>query len=170
MLGWQDDRPLTDVLDKKDATKITKALGYKTCGELLAHYPRDYIRHNQDVGLGDAAEGDIVTITGTVTGITTRDTGKTTIINVQLDGHIIATFFNAMYVLRMLHRGQRVMMSGKLKYFRQQPQLQQPDFVEIDAFGRPDGELAAYQAPAAGKKKPQKATGSLRNLSIRPAR
>ncbi|MDK8814629.1 ATP-dependent DNA helicase RecG [Corynebacterium sp. MSK073] len=167
MLGWQDDRPLTDVLEKKDATKITKALGYKTCGELLAHYPRDYIRHNQDVGLGDAAEGDIVTVTGTVTGITTRDTGKTTIINVQLDGHIVATFFNAMYVLRMLHRGQRVMMSGKLKYFRQQPQLQQPDFVEIDAFGRPDGELAAYreQAPTAGKKKSQKATGSLRNLS-----
>ncbi|HDM2782759.1 TPA: hypothetical protein PZN16_003258, partial [Staphylococcus aureus] len=53
----------------------------------------------------------------------------------------------------------------KLKYFRQQPQLQQPDFVEIDAFGCPDGELAAYQAPATGKKKPQKATGSLRNLS-----
>ena len=82
MLGWQDDRPLTDVLDKKDATKITKALGYKTCGELLAHYPRDYIRHNKDVGLGDAAEGDIVTITGTVTGITTRDTGKLSLIHI----------------------------------------------------------------------------------------
>ena len=51
MLGWQDNRPLTEVLAAKDAAKITKALGYETCGELLAHYPRDYIRHNKDVGL-----------------------------------------------------------------------------------------------------------------------
>ena len=48
MLGWQDNRPLTEVLAAKDAAKITKALGYETCGELLAHYPRDYIRHNKD--------------------------------------------------------------------------------------------------------------------------
>ena len=88
MLGWQDNRPLTEVLAAKDAAKITKALGYETCGELLAHYPRDYIRHNKDVGLGDAAEGDIVTVTGTITGFTRHDSGKTTIINVQLDGSI----------------------------------------------------------------------------------
>ena len=167
MLGWQDNRPLTEVLAAKDAAKITKALGYETCGELLAHYPRDYIRHNKDVGLGDAAEGDIVTVTGTITGFTRHDSGKTTIINVQLDGSIVATFFNANYVMRMLHRGQRVMMSGKLKFFRNQPQLQQPDFVEIDAFGRPDGELDDYRQPVAesGKKHRPKATGSLRNLS-----
>ena len=144
MLGWQDNRPLTEVLAAKDAAKITKALGYETCGELLAHYPRDYIRHNKDVGLGDAAEGDIVTVTGTITGFNRHDRGKTTIINVQLDDSIMATFFNANYVMRMLHRGQRVMMSGKLKFFRNQPQLQQPDFVEIDAFVRPDGEVDGY--------------------------
>ena len=167
MLGWQDNRPLTEVLAAKDAAKITKALGYETCGELLAHYPRDYIRHNKDVGLGDAAEGDIVTVTGTITGFNRHDRGKTTIINVQLDDSIMATFFNANYVMRMLHRGQRVMMSGKLKFFRNQPQLQQPDFVEIDAFGRPDGEVDDYRQPAAesGKKNRPKVTGSLRNLS-----
>ncbi len=49
----------------------------------------------------------------------------------------------------------------------QHPQLQQPDVVEIDAFGRPDGELDDYRQPAAesGKKHRPKATGSLRNLS-----
>ena len=29
MLGWQDNRPLTEVLAAKDAAKITKALGYE---------------------------------------------------------------------------------------------------------------------------------------------
>ncbi|WP_312715283.1 ATP-dependent DNA helicase RecG [Corynebacterium flavescens] len=172
MLGWRDERPLEDVLPAKDAHNITKALGYRTCGELLGHYPRDYIRHNKDVGLGDAAEGDIVTVTGIVSAISKRDTGRTTIINVQLDGNISATFFNALYVLGMLKRGMRVMLSGKLKFFRGIAQLQQPDFVVIDAFGRPSGELEPYLVPEPDSRQPsgkrskkQQATGSLRKLS-----
>ena len=66
MLGWQDDRALTEVLAKKDAAAFKRAFGYTTCGELLSHYPRDYIRHNKDVGLGGAEDGDHVTITGVI--------------------------------------------------------------------------------------------------------
>ncbi|MDO5031501.1 ATP-dependent DNA helicase RecG [Corynebacterium sp.] len=158
MLGWQDDRPLVSVLPKKDASALKRAFGYTTCGELLSHYPRDYIRHNKDVGLGNAAEGDYVTITGVITRIQQRDTAKTFLLTLTMDSGITATFFNAHYLLRVLRSGMRLMLSGKLKFFRNQPQLQHPDFVIIDAGGGAP-ELSGGRTPKL------QATGSLRNLS-----
>lgn len=133
MLGWQDDRLLKDVLPAKDAAKIKKAFGYTTCGQLLSHYPRDYIRHNKEVGLGGANEGDYVTVTGQVLRLQQRNTGKAFLLTLSMDNGITATFFNAHYLTRVLRQGMRLMLSGKLKFFRGQPQLQHPDFVIIDA-------------------------------------
>lgn len=148
MLGWRDDRPLDAVLDKKDAKKITRYLGYTTCGELLRHYPRDYVRHNKDVGLHTAEEGEIVTVTGIVGGISTKRARNTTIYQLNLQNGISASFFNAHWIQKVLFPGVRVMLSGKLKWFRSRPQLQHPDFVVIDNYGG--------NAPS---------TGSLRSLS-----
>lgn len=147
MLGWQDTRALTSVLPAKDARKITKAFGYTTCGELLAHYPRDYIRHGHDVGLGGAQEGDIVTLSGTITRHNFRPNGKRSTLTVSVDNRISATFFSASWQRSLLTVGTRVMMSGKLSFYRGAPQLAHPDFMLLD---QPQG---------------TKATGSLRNLS-----
>ena len=132
MLGWQDDRALTDVLPKKDAATLKKAFGYTTCGELLSHYPRDYIRHNKEVGLGGAEEGDQVTITGVIQEVRTRHTSKAMVFTLYMDSGIQAAFFNAHYIQRILRGGMRIMLSGKLKYFRGTPSLQHPDFLILD--------------------------------------
>lgn len=162
MLGWQDDRLLKDVLPAKDAAKIKKAFGYTTCGQLLSHYPRDYIRHNKEVGLGGANEGDYVTVTGQVLRLQQRNTGKAFLLTLSMDNGITATFFNAHYLTRVLRQGMRLMLSGKLKFFRGQPQLQHPDFVIIDAGGQSD---ALYDVDDSASGPKLKATGSLRNLS-----
>ncbi|WP_411709667.1 ATP-dependent DNA helicase RecG [Corynebacterium sp. LaCa116] len=156
MLGWQDERALTEVLPKKDATALKKAFGYTTCGELLSHYPRDYIRHNKDVGLAGAEEGDYVTITGLIDQVRVRHTSKAMVFTLYMESGIQASFFNAYYVQRALGRGMRVMLSGKLKYFRGQPSLQHPDFLILDP-----GRYQNSQLPTnAGQ-----ATGSLKRLS-----
>ncbi|MDU3174878.1 MAG: ATP-dependent DNA helicase RecG [Corynebacterium striatum] len=166
MLGWRDERELKEILPAKDATKIKKAFGYTTCGELLSHYPRDYIRHNKEVGLGGANEGDYVTVTGQVVRLQQRNTAKTFLLTLSMDNGITATFFNAHYLTRVLRQGMRLMLSGKLKFYRGQPQLQHPDFVVIDAGGAGSASNALYDAaPSGGSGGKVTATGSLRNLS-----
>lgn len=156
MLGWQDDRKLTEVLDKKDASALKKAFGYTTCGELLSHYPRDYIRHNKEVGLGGAEEGDQVTITGVIRDVRTRHTSKTVVFTLYMDSGIQAAFFNAYFVQRILRSGMRIMLSGKLKYFRGIPSLQHPDFLILDPGSLQD----SMWDKAAGK-----GSGSLKKLA-----
>ena len=104
MLGWQDDRALTEVLAKKDAAAFKRAFGYTTCGELLSHYPRDYIRHNKDVGLGGAEDGDHVTITGVIEEARVKHTSKAMVFILYMDNGVQASFFNAHYVQRVLGR------------------------------------------------------------------
>lgn len=156
MLGWQDDRALTDILAKKDAAAFKRAFGYTTCGELLSHYPRDYIRHNKDVGLGGAEDGDHVTITGVIEELRVKHTSKAMVFILYMDSGVQASFFNAHYVQRVLGRGMRVMLSGKLKYFRGYPSLQHPDFLILDP-GR-------YQESLLDSTTGQ-GTGSLKKLS-----
>lgn len=131
MLGWRDERLLTDVLPAKMATKFEKALGYTTCGELLEHYPRDYVHHNSEVGFGGALEGDVVTITGIVTHVHMDRHRKNPIFKVTVDHSLDVTFFNARYQDKVIREGARAMFSGKLKFFRGRPQLQHPDFLII---------------------------------------
>ncbi|MFH0412509.1 ATP-dependent DNA helicase RecG [Corynebacterium sp. L4756] len=136
MLGWSDERPLTEVLPGKVAKALTKSFGYTTCGQLLLnHYPRDYVQQGnafRSVEDGGAQEGSIVTIVGTVTEKRTRHTNRGEILNVVVDGKYTAVFFNGTWQNRVLDYGSRVLFSGKLKYFGQKPQLQHPEFLILN--------------------------------------
>lgn len=131
MLGWRDERPLTEVLPASLAKKFTKSFGYTTCADLIEHFPRTWVHHNNDVGLGTAMEGDAVTITGIVTRTKRRETSRGPIFKVTVDGTVEVTFFRAHWQHAVIREGARVMFSGKLKFFRGQPQLQHPDFLVL---------------------------------------
>lgn len=135
MLGWTYTTPLNEVIDPKMARTITSSLGYYTCGELLMHFPRDYVRHGRDVGWGEADAGDIVTMTGTILSATTRPIKNGQMLTVRLDQGITANFFRAKWQIGQLQPGVRVMMSGKLGFFRGKPQLSHPDYMILDAPG-----------------------------------
>ncbi|WJY89630.1 ATP-dependent DNA helicase RecG [Corynebacterium confusum] len=143
MLGWRDERKLSEVLDPKQARRLEAAFGYTTCGQLLEHYPRDYMRHGYDVGIADAAEGDHVTLSGVITRTDFRPTSRRGVLRVFLDNGLVVSFFNPTFQRKFLQRGRRAMFSGKLQFFRGTPQLQHPDFVMLDSH---DGTVAGSGA------------------------
>lgn len=156
MLGWHDTRLLKDVLPAKEAKAIEKALGYTTAEELLSHTVRKYSHHGSGVDLGAAAEGDMVTIVGEIVNAQesyTR-TGKQMykILVAGESQRVTISFFGAPYVKRVLPQGVRAMFTGKVKFFRGQPQLSHPEFIVIpsaESGGRVTGTggmkaLAAY--------------------------
>lgn len=137
MLGWKDDRPLTEVLPGKVAKALTKSFGYSTCGQLLMnHYPRDYIRQGRDFQAfaeREAPEGSFITISGTVTNVSKRPIRNGFVLNVTVDDTYTAVYFNGVWQERVLYPGMRVLFSGKLKFFNSQAQLQHPEFLILDA-------------------------------------
>lgn len=137
MLGWKDDRPLTEVLPGKVAKALTKSFGYSTCGQLLMnHYPRDYIRQGRDFQAfaeREAPEGSFITVSGTVTNISKRPIRNGFVLNVTVDNTYTAVYFNGVWQERVLYPGMRVLFSGKLKFFNSQAQLQHPEFLILDA-------------------------------------
>ncbi|MGO1446770.1 ATP-dependent DNA helicase RecG [Corynebacterium casei] len=143
MLGWKDDRPLTEVLPGKVAKALTKSFGYSTCGQLLMnHYPRDYIRQGRDFQAfaeREAPEGSFITISGTVTNVSKRPIRNGFVLNVTVDDTYTAVYFNGVWQERVLYPGMRVLFSGKLKFFNSQAQLQRPEFLILDA---PRGETS----------------------------
>lgn len=132
MLGWHDTRELADVLPAPVAKSLQRDFGFTTCDELLRHYPRDYIHHNRDVGMGDAELGEIVTMSGTITAASTQQTAKGKILKITIDGKLGATFFNIRWQHKVLTKGTRAIFSGKLSLFRGQLQLQHPQFFLLD--------------------------------------
>lgn len=135
MLGFTDERLLSDVLPAKEARALTSAFGYKTCQELLEHYPRTWSKRGSLVDLSSSEAGEIVTCVGRLISTNERYTtsGKTMFTATVSDGshHLDIVFFNARWVKNILHEGVVVMLSGKLSFFRERAQLSHPDFIVI---------------------------------------
>ena len=134
MLGWVDNRPLSDLLPDKEAKALAKAFGYRTVQDLLEHYPRTWSHHGTGVNLDTVNEGDIVTCVGEIVWEHTSFTssGKMmhkVVISDGSGGQIGATFFQAKLPARQLVAGARAMFSGKLTFYRGNPQLSHPTYV-----------------------------------------
>ena len=147
MLGFADSRPLNLVIPLKQARAIAKHLDITTCGELLQYYPRRYLQYGKGADLTGMEEGSTATIIGTVVSTTlipNRKTPKRPIFRIEVDDGrqtIPATFFGSAYAQRMLREGRRVMLNGKLNFFRGRAQLQHPDFVLLDGTSQATGSL-----------------------------
>lgn len=136
MLGWEDNRKLTELLPPKEARAITKAFSYTTAKELLMHYPRTYATHGQGVALTQVSDGDIVTCVGEITYITTKVTGNgRTLVTAMIctpNELVKATFFQG-WVANILGAGTQAIFTGKVKTYRGEPQLQHPDFIVLNS-------------------------------------
>ncbi|MFP7365532.1 ATP-dependent DNA helicase RecG [Corynebacterium callunae] len=139
MLGWHDERLLKDILPAKEAKAFEKALGYTTAEQLLGHHVRKYSHHGSGVGIGDAVEGDLVTIVGEVAVAKQSYTqsGKLLykVMVVTETERIGISFFGAKHIPRLLPQGIRALFTGKVKFFRNEPQLSHPEFIVIPTPG-----------------------------------
>jgi ATP-dependent DNA helicase RecG len=135
------DTPLKAVFGGKTATLLDDNLGLATVGQLLRHYPRRYVKRGDLVGLGDAREGEHVTVMAAVTSATTRQMRNRpgVIREVRIsdgDAELSVTFFGkgkGWVTGGDLTAGRHGLFSGKVSRFNGKPQLTHPDYKLLDA-------------------------------------
>lgn len=145
MLGFRDTRELATILPEKEATRLAQHLGIRTAGELLEYYPRRYLHYGGASAILQAQDGDTISFMGTVEAMRTDYRKGKHILSLTLfDGitSVRATYFNARYLERILSEGTRLMVTGKLKFYRGNPQMSHPDYVLLDGSGQATGSMA----------------------------
>src|SRR6059058_864454 len=116
--------PLHDAVGLKTAQALEKALGLRTCGDLLRHYPRRYVERGVLTPLGDLREDEYVTVQAEVVSANTRtiytrrQTGNrqrtlTEVVVTDGSGKLRLTFFNQSWRGKQLAAGQRGLFAGK---------------------------------------------------------
>src|SRR3954470_13106803 len=157
--------PLHDAVGAKTAKALEKALGLRTCGDLLRHYPRRYVERGVLTPLTDLREDEYVTVQAEVVTVNTRrintrrETGnrqRTLTEVVVTDGHgrLRLSFFNQVWRGKQLVPGQRGLFAGKVGTFRGQRQLVNPQTQLLDDNTAADdrlltGLIPVYPAAAA---------------------
>jgi len=162
-VSW--DSPLSVVTGK--ATKVVKETGFATVGDLLGHYPRHYVERGRLSDLGELTEGDFLSLVGEIVHseqkpYQDRRTGRQAYrLEVRVkaeDGTLALTYFDkskgaADWRAREFHVGRVGMFSGRLKWFNNHWELNNPDsrmYVEDpDALDRMPALIPIYKA--AGK-------------------
>ena len=119
------------------------AMGLRTCGDLLFHFPRDYLQYTDEAPVAAMKPGDMATIRGTI--LQTRmipgrprrrfeallqDTSPT----VQGDQRTrcILTWFNPFGIDKKIQPGMQLRATGKVTSFRDRFQMVQPQFEILD--------------------------------------
>src|SRR5437764_12520525 len=112
--------PLRDAVGAKTAKALEKALGLRTCGDLLRHYPRRYVERGVLTPLTDLREDEYVTVQAEVVTVNTRrintrrETGNrqrtlTEVVVTDGQGRLRLSFFNQVWRGKQLVPGQRAL-------------------------------------------------------------
>jgi ATP-dependent DNA helicase RecG len=133
------------VLRGAAASKLEKALGLVTVGDLLRYYPRRYQDLATLTPIRDLAVGEPVTILAEVERMSLRQmrSRRGSILSVVVtDGRdrLELTFFQGQKMRHLLAEGQRALFSGTVDVYRGKQQLTHP---EVIPFGGDEAEAAA---------------------------
>lgn len=131
------DARLSAVLGGKTADALTKAFGYRTVGELLAHYPRRYATRGQLTSLAELPLGETVTLVAEVQQVRERrmQARRGNIFEARItdgSGTLSLTFFNQPWRQNELVPGVRGVFAGKVSIYGGQRQLAHPDYELFD--------------------------------------
>jgi ATP-dependent DNA helicase RecG len=139
------DQKLSTALGGRTGQAITKAFGYQTVGEFLAHYPRRYARRGELTSLADLAVDENVTIVAEVRNVMERPmrNKRGSILEVSITdgrGFLTLTFFNQKWRAGELRPGVRGIFAGKVGEYRGVRQLAHPDYeLFTDSDSMPGG-------------------------------
>ncbi len=114
-------------------------LGIETVGDLLRHYPARYDAFAPVTPIGEAEEGKIVTIQGTLMTLPQASRfGRLATLSVTIgdgSGRVKAVWFHQPYLKNTLHKGEHWVLRGRLVRNRfgltlEQPQIYKPEDYE----------------------------------------
>ncbi|WP_404312880.1 ATP-dependent DNA helicase RecG [Agrococcus terreus] len=135
-------RPLERILKKAQATKLEKAFGMRTVGDLLWHLPRRYAKRGELTPLASLVPGEHVTVVAEVQRVETRQlAGRdgrgrpktlTTVTITDGDDTIDLAFFSQAWVTDTLHKGVTALFSGTVGVYRDRRQLAHPLYEPFD--------------------------------------
>ncbi|WP_293783686.1 ATP-dependent DNA helicase RecG [uncultured Aeromicrobium sp.] len=134
------DSRLGPVVGKTSATKLQRAFGMETVGDLLTHYPRRYIDLEQADSLAELEPGRYVTFVARVVDVKNfplRSNPRRTRTQVRFtDGRttLTATFFNQSWLVKSVKPDSLQLFAGVVSEYRGQLQLTHPVMKKL-----PDG-------------------------------
>ncbi len=122
-------RDLKGVGEKSE--KLFQKLNINNVGDLLRYYPRGYEIYEEAIPIGQATEGQVVTITGTIYGkvqlANTKNLQVTSIHVKDLTGVIKATWFRMPFLKNTLGRGGVITLRGRVVERRGSLCMEQPE-------------------------------------------
>ncbi|MEV8338410.1 ATP-dependent DNA helicase RecG [Leucobacter sp. NPDC077196] len=127
------DTPLAGVVGDRTAKPLERAFEMRTVGDLLYHFPRRYSRRGELTPLNDLPVGEQIAVVAQVLDVRERQmqrrNGK--LLEVRITdgtGSLTLTFFNQQWRGRELLPGKRGLFAGKVSEYRNQLQLQHPEY------------------------------------------
>lgn len=134
------DTRLSSVLGGRTAQAFTRAFGYTTVADLLAHYPRRYAQRGELTVLETLPLGENVTIVADVLEARTREMRQRrgSIFEASISdgtGKLTLTFFNQPWREADLRPGRRGVFAGKVSEYRGGRQLAHPAYELFDDTG-----------------------------------
>ncbi len=126
-------------------------LGVHTIADLLDYFPRDYQYEAAERPISEMVTGQIQTARGEVVACD-YVTGRVARFEATLDdgsGKLALAWFNSAFLRRQIHPGDKLMVQGMVKIFRNLPQMAQAKWWKIDGDEAPvtdSGFRAIYPA------------------------
>ena len=155
------DSPLASVFGRstKKRDAVINGLGLETVGDLLAHFPRRYVKTSELSDMDEPAEGQIVSVVGEVTSSEVKSfkNRRTNKLSYRVEVRIktnAAGFTMSFFVpwkgqaeteQRRMARGNRGMFTGKAQRFNQTWQIASPHSVMFTGDGDDDGLAASLK-------------------------
>lgn len=139
----QQGSPLLTPVESLDGVGPTRArelrkANINTLGDLLEYFPRDYQRERAECPIGELVPEQIQLARGEVTAvdyIPSRPRPRFEATLSDPTGQLSLTWFNGAYLRRRIHPGMILRVQGRMRFFRNIPQMTQAkwEVIEPDA-------------------------------------
>jgi ATP-dependent DNA helicase RecG len=115
--------------------KALAALGLRTLGDLLEYFPRDYQFESSELSIGQLVADQIQTVRGRVVAcdyISGRGRARFEATLDDETGKLALVFFNSAYLRGKIYPGLMIRVQGRVKFFRNLPQMANAKWHAID--------------------------------------